>query len=363
MLVRVFEFLKQKLFPLIITVGRYLFVKENNLEGDENKLKQKTLLRKILRPDSDISKKGMIVLLLAILLLETFGFLDPISRAIDNKTFSFAVGSIYLSFYVIIKTILWMVLLLWAASHATDMLDSQLNKMNIHATNRTLIYKISQMAIYVVVFFIAMNILGINLTSLAFFSGALGIGIGFGMQKIAANLISGFILTFERSLVPGTLIELADGRVGYIRHISVRYTLFEAIDGLEILIPNEELVTNKLINWTLSNTEVRNTVDIGVSYDSNLHLVQELILEAIMMNKKISQKKPPAVFLKDFGDNAVIFEMVYWVRDVTQNWKDVRSEILFEIWDKFKTHQIEIPFPQLDLHMINNQASNKESSG
>ncbi|MCH9852104.1 MAG: mechanosensitive ion channel [Alphaproteobacteria bacterium] len=358
MLTRIFVTLRNILVSSFTAVGRYLFMNspKNGDASDEvdGAKKQRTLVTKLIRPEPNVTKKGMIVLLVLILLFETFGFLDPISRAIDNKTFSFALGSIYISFYVLLKSILWMILLLWLASHATDILDNQLKKMQLHPTSRTLAYKILQMAIYVVVFLIAMNILGINLTSLAFFSGALGIGIGFGMQKIAANLISGFILTFERSLVPGSLIELSDGRIGYIRHISVRYTLFEAVDGLEILIPNEELVTNKLINWTLSNTEVRTTIDIGVSYRSDMALVQKLILEAVQENKEISSLKPPAVYMKDFGDNAVIFEMVYWIADVTQHWRDVRSDILFSIWQKFADNHIEIPYPQLDLHMIKN---------
>ncbi|MCH9843958.1 MAG: mechanosensitive ion channel [Alphaproteobacteria bacterium] len=355
MLTRIFTMLRDIIVPIFVTVGRYLFVNApKNDDADSEAKKKKTLLAKLIRPEADIVKKGMLVLLVLILLFETFGFLDPISRAIDNQTFSFALGSIYISFYVLFKTILWVILLLWMASHATDILDNQLSKMRLHPTSRTLAYKILQMAIYVVVFFIAMNILGVNLTSLAFFSGALGIGLGFGMQKIAANLMSGFILTFERSVVPGSLVELEDGRVGYIRHISVRYTLFEAIDGLEILIPNEELVTNRLVNWTLNNTEVRVTIDIGVSYRSDMELVQELILQAVQENKKISSQKPPAVYMKDFGDNAVIFEMVYWVADVTQHWKDVRSDILFSIWQKFADNHIEIPYPQLDLHMIKN---------
>ncbi len=358
MLTRIFTTLRTILLPTFIAVGRYLFVNPSKdaTENDSGtSKKKKTLLAKLIRPDAEIVKKGMLVLLVLILLFETFGFLDPISRAIDNKAFSFALGSIYISFYVLFKTILWLILLLWIASHATDILKNQLSKLQLHPASSTLAYKILQMAIYVVVFFIAMNILGVNLTSLAFFSGALGIGIGFGMQKIAANMISGFIIIFERSMVPGSLVELEDGRVGYIRHISMRYTLFEAIDGLEILIPNEELVTNRLINWTLNNTEVRVTIDIGVSYRSDMQLVQKLILEAVQENKKISSQKLPAVHMKDFGDNAVIFEMVYWVADVTQHWKDVRSDILFSIWQKFADNNIEIPYPQLDLHMIKNQ--------
>ena len=354
MLVKIFNIIRQKFIPLLVTVGRYLFTQTDaSGDGAKDSAQTRKFWQKIVRPDENIAKKGIILLIALILILETFGFLDPISRAIDNQTFSFAVGSIYLSFYVVLKTILWMILLLWGASHATDILDSQMKKLKIHSASRTLVYKISQTLIYVIVFLIAMNILGINLTSLAFFSGALGIGIGFGMQKIAANLISGFILTFERSLVPGTLIELADGRVGYIKKISVRYTLLEAVDGLEILIPNEQLVTNQLVNWTLSNTEVRAILEVGVSYNADIHLVQNIILQAAQANPKISTEKPPAVHLKDFGDNAVIFELIYWIKDVTQHYRDVRSEILFYIWDEFKQHQIDIPYPQLDLHMIN----------
>ena len=363
MLIKIFIMLKNFIVLSLLKIWRYLFVnspKDNaNDSADDaatkKSLKKKSFFAKILYPEGGIGKKIVLVFLMMILLFEGFSFFDPLTNALDNQNFALTLGTTSISFYGLFKTILWMILLLWVAGNATHILKKQLEKMQLPPARHTLIYKVLQIAIYVAIFLIAMKVLGISLTSLAIFSGALGIGIGFGMQKITANLISGFILTVEGSLVPGTLIELSDGRVGYIRHISVRYTLLEAADGLEILIPNEELVTNKLINWTLNNTEVRGTIDIGVSYGSDMDLVQKLLLQAVQENNKIAPSKPPAVHMKDFGDNAVIFEIIYWVADVTQHWKDVRSDILFSIWQKFESNNIQIPYPQLDLHMIGNQ--------
>ena len=311
------------------------------------------ILIKVIFPSEAISKRGPIIIILILLVMEIFGIFKPIEDSISNGRFSISIGAINVSLYTIFQTSLWLIFLFWVNSHLTRLLDKQLGKLSIHVATRGIIYKVLQALLYTVTALIAMNIIGINLSSLALFSGALGIGIGFGLQKIAANMISGFIITFERNLAPGTLVELENGRIGYIRLISIRYTLLETLDGLEILIPNEELVTNKLINWNLSHPYVRVNLDIGVSYDSDIKLANDLILEAAMENQKLYEQKPPTVFLKDFGDNAVIFELIYWVRDINKNWRDIRSEILFSVWHKFKQNNISIPYPQLDLHIQN----------
>ncbi len=316
----------------------------------------------ILHPSETLARRGPIILVIFLLGLEVLGFFAPIERNINASRFIINVGSVNISLYTIFQTILWIVFLMWGSSHITRILEKQLAKfVHLHASTRSLIYKLLQAFIYFIALLIAMNIIGINLTSLAVFSGALGIGIGFGLQKITANLISGFILTFERTLAPGTLVELENGKMGYIRRISVRYTLLETLDGLEILIPNEELVTSKLTHWNLTTPEVRSILKIGVSYDCDLDLASQLILEAANENQKLSKTNLPNVYLSDFGDNAVIFELIYWVQDINKYWRDVRSEILFAIWHKFKQHNIGIPYPQMDLHFMNSSPPENNS--
>ncbi|MBT6547667.1 MAG: mechanosensitive ion channel, partial [Gammaproteobacteria bacterium] len=205
--------------------------------------------------------------------------------------------------------------------------------------------------IYLVAFLVGLDFVGIDLTTLTVFSGAVGIGLGFGLQKIASNFISGLILLMEKSIEEGDLIELSDGTFGYIRRASARYTLVETFDSKEILVPNEDLITSRVVNWTFSNSSARIEIELGVAYDSDIDLAHDLILAAAREHPRCAIKPEPACFLRFFGDSSVNFILHFWVEDVTLGRWPTQSEVMFSIWRKFKDNGIEIPFPQRDLHI------------
>jgi small-conductance mechanosensitive channel len=196
-----------------------------------------------------------------------------------------------------------------------------------------------------------LDFVGIDLTTLTVFSGAVGIGLGFGLQKIASNFISGLILLMEKSIEEGDLIELADGTFGFVRRASARYTLVETFDSKEILVPNEDLITSRVVNWTFSNSSARVELEIGVSYHSDIELARDLILQAAAEHPRCAVTPEPACFLRTFGDSSVNFTLHFWVDDVTEGRWHPHSEVMFEVWRKFKDSGIEIPFPQRDLHI------------
>jgi len=214
-----------------------------------------------------------------------------------------------------------------------------------------LVLKLAQIVIYLVAFLVGLDFVGIDLTTLTVFSGAVGIGLGFGLQKIASNFISGLILLMEKSIEEGDLIELSDGTFGYIRRASARYTLVETFDSKEILVPNEDLITSRVVNWTFSNSSARIEIELGVSYDSDIDLAHDLIIAAARENPRCAIAPEPACFLRSFGDSSVNFTLHFWVEDVTLGRWPTQSEVMFSIWRKFKDNGIEIPFPQRDLHI------------
>jgi len=199
---------------------------------------------------------------------------------------------------------------------------------------------------------LALNILNIKASSLAFFGGAIGIGLGFGLQKITSNFISGLILLFEKSIEEGDLVELENGVYGFIKNTGARYTLIETFDSKEIMIPNEEFITKNVVNWTYSNKQGRIDINIGVSYKCDIEKARELILEAAKEHKLCSVFPEPDCFLREYGDSSVNFLLYFWVDDVTKGRYEPQSDVMRSIWKKFKDNNIEIPFPQRDVHII-----------
>lgn len=210
--------------------------------------------------------------------------------------------------------------------------------------------KLALIAIVVAAFFIGIDILGIDLTALAFFSGALGLAVGFGMQKTFGNLIAGIILLMDRSIKPGDVIAVGES-FGWVNKIGVRAVSIITRDGKEHLIPNENLMTEEVENWSYSSLEVRVHIEVGVSYNCDIRLAQEIMVEAALDCKRVLKSPKPNIWLKEFGDSSVNFDVLVWIKDPESGVGNVRSDILNRIWWKFKEHDIEIPFPQRDLHI------------
>ena len=182
------------------------------------------------------------------------------------------------------------------------------------------------------------------------FSGAVGVGIGFGLQKVVANLISGVILLLDRSVKPGDVIAVGDS-YGWIDSLGARYVSVITGDGIEHLIPNEELIANRVENWSYSNDRVRLRATVGISYHADLRRAIDLCLEAALAAPRVLDSPAPACLVTGFGDSSVDLEVRFWINDPVNGTANVRSAVLLGIWDRFHEHGIEIPFPQRDLHL------------
>lgn len=226
------------------------------------------------------------------------------------------------------------------------------NTKGLDSTQKLLVDKLATVAIVVAAFFIGIDILGIDLTALAFFGGALGLAVGFGMQKTVGNLIAGLILLMDRSIKPGDVIAVGES-FGWVNKIGVRAVSIITRDGKEHLIPNENLMTEEVENWSYSSLEVRVHIEVGVSYNCDIKLAQELMIAAAIDCKRVLKSPKPNIWLKEFGDSSVNFDVLVWIKDPEGGVGNVRSDILNRIWWKFKENDIEIPFPQRDLHIKN----------
>ncbi len=215
-------------------------------------------------------------------------------------------------------------------------------------------YLISRMAGYVVLalgLMVGLQTIGINLNSLTIFAGAVGIGVGFGLQTIVNNFVSGIIIMGERAVQVGDRVEVGD-TLGDVVRIGARSTSIRTNDNIIIIVPNADFVSGRVVNWShRGDTNVRMRIPVGVSYDSDPHKVRKLLLEVAEANPQVLQEPPPNVVFRGFGDSSLDFELRVWTSEMTHRPGAFKSALNFALWDKFKEHKIEIPFPQRDVHV------------
>ena len=217
-------------------------------------------------------------------------------------------------------------------------------------SQKALLQKLAGIGVVTVATMIGIDLLGIDLTALAVFSGALGFAVGFGLQKTLGNLIAGLILLMDKSVKPGDVIVVGD-TFGAINKIGIRAVSVITRDGKEHLIPNELLMTERVENWSYSSRNVRIRIPIGVAYSTDLDLAQKLMIEAASKPSRVLKEPSPSVWLKSFGDNSVDHDILVWISDPEDGVGNIQSEILNRLWKLFRENEIEIPFPQRDLHI------------
>jgi small-conductance mechanosensitive channel len=216
-------------------------------------------------------------------------------------------------------------------------------------TQKLLVQKLASILVIVIAFFFGIDLLGIDLTSFAVFSGALGLAVGFGLQKTVGNLIAGIILLMDRSIKPGDVIVVGDS-FGWVNKIGVRAVSVITRDGKEHLIPNENLMTQEVENWSFSDRNVRVRIPVGIAYESDVKLAQSLMLQAANESPRVLNSPKPNVWLTSFGDYALEHEILVWISDPEGGVGNVKSDLLNRLWIMFQQHGIEIPFPQQVLH-------------
>ena len=214
---------------------------------------------------------------------------------------------------------------------------------------RVLLGKILRISLVVLAMLIAISGLGIDLTALTVLSGAVGVGIGFGLQKVVSNFISGIIILMDQSIKPGDTISLGD-TFGWIRELRARFVSVVTRDGREFLIPNEDFITREVINWSFSDKYVRLDVEFGVSYDSDPHEVIKLAVESAgSVDRVDATNTPPVCWMTAFGESSIDFKLRFWIDDPQQGLTNIRGKVLLALWDTFKEHGINIPFPHREV--------------
>jgi small-conductance mechanosensitive channel len=312
----------------------------------------KSWLLNIIKPKVSHAKWLIFGLLVAVIALGASGKFEIVRRYLDTEILTFKAGEFEITAYSVLRAVIIVALIFWMAAIALDFFEKRIGRMKkMRGANRSLLVKIVQIAVYVVAFLVTMDVIGIDLTTLTVFSGALGIGLGFGLQKIASNFISGLILLLEKAVEQDDLVELVDGTFGFVRRASARYTLIETHDGREILVPNEDFITSRVINWTFTNQRARIEIPVGVSYYSDIEKARALILEAAKEHPLCLEKPSALCFLRNFGPSSVDFVLYFWIPDVTQGRGGPRNDVMFSIWRKFRENDIEFPLPPRELNV------------
>ena len=267
-----------------------------------------------------------------------------------SNSVSVVLGGLRLTPLLLIKLGALLIAALWLTNIASNFVESQINRSaDLTPSIQVLLVKTIRMGLMFVAVAIALSAVGINLSALAVFSGAVGVGIGFGLQKIIANFISGIILLVDKSVKPGDLVTIGDN-TGRISAMMTRYISVAAGDGREFLIPNEDLVTQKVTNWTYTDKNTLVKVNFGTNYDADPRLVCKLAIETAVGAQAALKNKPPNCILTEFTDAGMKFSLTFWLAD-PDGMDNVKSEVMLSLWDALKREGIRVPYPVREIRI------------
>jgi small-conductance mechanosensitive channel len=278
------------------------------------------------------------------------GIVDDTAAMLDSVGVDFGEGRI--SILSVLKTAVLLALALWVSRSLGLYLDRRIQNISeLTPSLRVLFGKVTRIALVILAASVALSGLGIDLTALTVLSGALGVGLGFGLQKVVSNFISGIIILVDQSIKPGDTISLGD-TFGWIRELRSRFVSVVTRDGREFLIPNEDFITQRVINWSFSDKYVRLDVEFGVSYDSDPHEVSRIAIESTSAVDRVdTTRKPPVCWMTEFGDSSLNFKLRFWITDPQGGLTNIRGKVLLALWDALKENNVEIPYPHRELVM------------
>jgi len=311
------------------------------------------ILRRVLKPTRMLHTVERLVswLIWGVFALYLTGYLDNVVRALDAVGFD--VGKQHLSIYTVLTGLLSLAATLMLALWLAHVLERQLiGSMPLTGNMRLALTKLARTLLVVLAVLIALPLVGIDITVLSVFSGALGVGLGLGLQKIAANYVSGFTLLLDQSVRIGDMVEV-NQHTGIVKEIATRYTVIRSLNGSESIIPNETMITSPVINHSLTDKDNQILLPIQVAYKTDLERVRELLLEIASGHARVLKTPEPRVRLKHFGDNGIDLELVIWISDPEESEFNLRSDLNWRIWAAFKREGVEIPFPQRVIHQAN----------
>ncbi|MCD8497521.1 MAG: mechanosensitive ion channel [Alphaproteobacteria bacterium] len=287
----------------------------------------------------------------AVAALSIFGILDQTAASLDSL--GVTLGEFRLSALAVIKGAFALFILIYLAQIASSFCERRIQEaQSLSIASRVLISKIVHVALIVTALLIGITSAGIDLSLFAVFGGAVGLGVGFGLQKGISNLFSGMLLLMDQSIKPGDVLELPEhGTFGWVSTMGARYTEIITRDNKSYLIPNEDLITQRVVNWSHGDSLVRIHLAFGVHYDSDPHEVTKIAIEAAKTVDRVVKDKDPVCWITEFGDSSVNFDLRFWIKDAEGGVANVRGQVFMALWDAFKKHGIQIPYPHREVIM------------
>ncbi len=264
----------------------------------------------------------------------------------------FNLGEVRFSLLLLVQAIVLLAALITAARFITKTTAARIEKNEeISPSMRVLVVKMMQLGLYGAAVFVGLRAVGVDLTGLAVLSGAIGVGLGFGLQKVVSNLVSGVIILLDKSIKPGDVISLGE-TFGWINTLGARYASVVTRDGKEYLIPNEDLITNQVVNWSHSNEFVRLDIYFGTAYGDDPHKVRKIAVAAAQGVERVLSFRPAVCHIVGFGDSSVDYILRFWIKDPTGGLTNIRGNVYLALWDAFQENGISIPFPQREVKML-----------
>lgn len=291
-------------------------------------------------------------------MLYVVGWLDPVMAYLDGVAVN--IGDIRLSALAFARTLLFGFILFWLGRVSNDTGKRVIrNQEKMDIGTREVLAKLFEIALFSVIFLLLLQVMGINLTALAVFGGALGVGLGFGLQQIASNFVSGIIILLDRSITIGDFIELEDGRAGKIRELSMRSATVETYDGKDIMVPNETFITTTFTNWTKNNQKQRYPINFSVAYDTDLEKMFEILRRVVGSHPQVLSgddlpiEERPDAEIASFGESGIEILVEFWMEGVDDGPNRVGADLMFMIWSALRENGIQIPFPQREVRVLN----------
>ena len=280
--------------------------------------------------------------------LSILGQLEPTIETLDSV--SIVLGGLRLTPLLLIKLGVMLIVALWLTSIASNFVESRITRSaDLTPSIQVLLIKVIRLALMVFAVAVVLSAAGINLSALAIFSGAAGVGIGIGLQKIVANFVSGIILLADKSVKPGDLITIGDS-TGRISEMKTRYISVAAGDGREFLIPNEDLVTQKVVNWTYTDKNTLVKVNFATNHDADPRLGCRLAIDVAVAAPRAIKSKPPNCILVEFAEAGMKFSLTFWISD-PDGLDNVKSDAMLALWDAFKREAIQVPYPVREIRV------------
>ncbi|APX22072.1 MAG: mechanosensitive ion channel protein [Rhodobacteraceae bacterium] len=269
------------------------------------------------------------------------------------ESMGFELGGTYLSVWLLLQAIVLLVALVALARFLAGAGAASIRRNETMSPSmQVLAVKFLQVLLYGAAFFLALKLVGVDLTGLAVLSGAIGVGLGFGLQKVVSNLVSGVIILLDKSIKPGDVISIGE-TFGWINALGARYVSITTRDGKEFLIPNEDLITGQVVNWSHSNDFVRLDIYFGTAYENDPHEVRRVAIAAAGSVPRVLSDRPPVCHIVGFGDSSVDYILRFWITDPSGGLTNIRGNVYLALWDAFKEHDIHIPFPQREVRLLN----------